>query len=174
MQRLLHLSERSHQGVLIFTLSVSLCVLVESRGSPRAWRTGTGSFFITPPRLLVRSVRGEALSPAICLPAPGIVIPKCGPVNISLVIATSPRPPQCSRKEEKKKSGIEILLASLSLVDLSSILPTFSPLLQLCLQNAAKMVCCFRLVLVFFFSQLKKKVKQCNLACQMESHVVIW
>lgn len=36
VQCLLHLSERSHQGVLIFTLSVSLCVLVESRGSPRA------------------------------------------------------------------------------------------------------------------------------------------
>lgn len=85
-----------------------------------------------------------------------------------------PRPPQRSRKEEGKKSGIEILLASLYLVDLPSILPTFSPLLQLCLQNAAKMVCCFQLVLVFFFSQLKKKVKQCNLARQMESHGVIW
>lgn len=103
MQRLLHSSQRSHQGVLIFTLSVSLRVLVESRGSPCAWRAGTGSFFIPPPRLLARSVRGEALSPAICLPATGIVIPKCGPVNISLVVATNPRPTQRSGKEEEKK-----------------------------------------------------------------------
>lgn len=34
---------------------------------------------------------GEALSPAICLPALGIVIPKYRPVNISLVTATSPQ-----------------------------------------------------------------------------------
>lgn len=48
---------------------------------------------------------GEALSPAICLPALGIVIPKYRPVNISLVTATSP--PQHTRKGKKKKKAEE-------------------------------------------------------------------
>ena len=47
----------------------------------------------------------EALSPAICLPAPGIVIPKYRPVNISLVTATSPQQHAAEKKEEGKKAA---------------------------------------------------------------------
>lgn len=46
---------------------------------------------------------GEALSPAICLPALGIVIPKYRPVNISLVTATSPQQHTLKKKAEQER-----------------------------------------------------------------------
>lgn len=52
-------------------------------------------------RLIFYPSAGEALSPAICLPALGIVIPKYGLVHIFLVTATSP--PQHSRKKKEGK-----------------------------------------------------------------------
>lgn len=97
----MHLSEKSHRGMLLFVLFVFslVCVCVCARQELR-WVTPGGE---APAHFLSLSCvpqSGEALSPAICLPALGIVIPKYRPVNISLVTATSP--PQHTRT---KKAG---------------------------------------------------------------------
>lgn len=98
---------------LFFSSRVCVCVCVWVRWKLRlvhAGRTGAGSFFIP----LLCALSGEALSPAICLPALGIVIPKYRPVNISLVTATSP-PQHARKKGEQSWSGKEMLLVSLFL-----------------------------------------------------------
>ncbi len=84
-----------------------LCVCVCARREPR-WVTpgGQAPAHFLPLSCVLQS--GEALSPAICLPALGIVIPKYRPVNISLVTATSP--PQHTGKK-KSWGGKEMLLA---------------------------------------------------------------
>lgn len=92
-----HLSEKSHRGMLLFVLFVFqlLCSCVCAQRKSR-WVTPGGQASAHFLSLSRASRSGEALSPAICLPALGIVIPKCRPVNISLVTATSL--PQHSRK----------------------------------------------------------------------------
>lgn len=99
-------------------LFFSRCVYVRVRWKLRlvyAGRTGAGSFFIP----LLCALSGKPLSPAICLPALDIVIPKCRPVNISLVTATS----SPTTRQEKTKSGTEMLLVSFCLC---SFLPVLS------------------------------------------------
>lgn len=92
--------------VICFSALVWACVclcIVCARWEPR-WGVPRGQ---APAHFLSLSrvpQSGEALSPAICLPALGIVIPKYKPVNISLVTATSP-PQHAKRKKKLKKEG---------------------------------------------------------------------
>lgn len=101
---------------LFFQLSCEwVCVCVGARWEPR-WGVPWGQ---APPNFLSLSrvpQSGEALSPAICLPALGIVIPKYKPVNISLVTATSP--PQHTKRKKKCWRRKEMLLAHSLLLSL--------------------------------------------------------
>lgn len=108
-RRCLHfvlLSEKCHWGMLIFVLFVFrlLSLVAHKRCRAGSCREDMRRliFYPSPP---VASVEGEALSPAICLPAPGIVIPRYRPVNISLVTAASPPQPSRARKAEGGRRG---------------------------------------------------------------------
>lgn len=116
----MHLSEKSHRGMLLFVLFVFqlLCSCVCAQRKSR-WVTPGGQASAHFLSLSRASRSGEALSPAICLPALGIVIPKCRPVNISLVTATSL--PQHSRKggKQKRKGDAPLILCPFLSLSLS-------------------------------------------------------
>ena len=105
--RSVHLSLKSHRGMLLFVLFVFqlffVCVCAFVPGESGGWVTPGGQ---APAHFLSLSCSpqsGEALSPAIYLPALRIVIPKYRPVNISLVTATSPPPRNTPGKRKGKK-----------------------------------------------------------------------
>lgn len=109
--RSVHLSLKSHRGMLLFVLFVFqlffVCVCAFVPGESGGWVTPGGQ---APAHFLSLSCSpqsGEALSPAIYLPALRIVIPKYRPVNISLVTATSPPPATHREKEKGKRKGIK-------------------------------------------------------------------
>lgn len=120
----MHLSEKSHRGMLLFVLFV-----LQSRCEPRGGHAGEDRRRLIFYPLSCVPQSGEALSPAICLPALGIVIPKYRPVNISLVTATSlPLNTSGGKIKKERCSSLTLLLCpflclSLSLSDSSS--PSF-------------------------------------------------